>query len=236
MSEESFKKFLSDIDSNEVTGILWQNIRYRFIYTKSLLANNNNSITNSKQYSQQSVISVLFDGVKSHAFNGIIDMMTQECGGNVDKKDIVKITSSSRKRSDVDAFHAANLHDVNSYFYSLDEENSWLKYDFKDKKIMPSHYSIRSYPSSKNSEHLKSWVIEGSNTDNVDDWKILDSRHNSSCLNDRSASHTFEIQKLKPAEYYRYIRLRQIDYNASNTFHLSLSALEFYGKVIYEQN
>lgn len=56
-------------------------------------------------------------------------------------------------------------------------------------------YSMRSRPDgNKGYYHLKSWVVEGSNTGNIDDWKTLDLRNNNGLLDGRSASHTFEIQ------------------------------------------
>lgn len=61
------------------------------------------------------------------------------------------------------------FNDNNKYFYSLNEYNQWICFDFKEYKIIPTNYTIKSDYSTCN---LKSWFIEGSN-DNMN-WEILD--------------------------------------------------------------
>lgn len=119
-------------------------------------------------------------------------------------------------------------------FVSGGKLNSWIKYDFIDKKIYPTHYLIRSSHNNKRgSNNMLSWVCEGSNTDEENDWKILDSRNDVSYLNDAGAFHKFEIQiSLQPNECYRYLRIRQTKPNASNGNYLVISALEYYGSII----
>ena len=41
---------------------------------------------------------------------------------------------------------------------------------------------------------MRSWVCEGSNTDEENDWKILDSRNDVSYIDDAGAFHKFKIQ------------------------------------------
>lgn len=79
---------------------------------------------------------------------------------------------------------------------------------------------------------MKNWVIEGSNT-GQNDWKILDSQNNVTCLDDKSVIHTFDIkEKLSNDEYYRFLRLRQTGPSSVNYYQLCLSALEYFGSII----
>lgn len=225
MSDEKICELIQFLRPCEVTSSLWNNFSHLFITKKSLREQNTNRY--DKPFQNQ----IEFDGNESNAFNGIVHFMSNEIRGNVSDKGIIIATSSSANRSDVSARNAVDIINSSSYFFSGDKENSWIKYDFTSRKVIPSHYSIRSYPSSSGSEHLRNWVIEGSNDDTH--WELLDSKSGVSCLNSRNAFHTFEIEdKKKAKEGFRFIRLRQIGKNASGTFNLSLSALEYFGKII----
>jgi hypothetical protein len=77
-----------------------------------------------------------------------------------------------------------------SHFYSVyrkkEEEiahtrNNWLCYDFKDRRIIPSHYSIRTNYGPANWQHLQNWVVEVS--DRGEKWSEIDGRENNSELN-----------------------------------------------------
>jgi hypothetical protein len=78
----------------------------------------------------------------SSPLNGIIFDLTRRNGGNVHTRGIVSITSSSVIGPYVPQ-NAADL-ESNSPFYSENVPNSWICYDFKNMRITPSHYSIRS--------------------------------------------------------------------------------------------
>ena len=117
-----------------------------------------------------------YDGNIDHCFSGIIHHLTETCGGNVHDKGIVEVTASS----------ASELDNLENY-----QQNSWLKYDFKEKKIHPTKYSIRS----------RHWAIEGSNSGGDDDNDIT-------CLDDEYAEAVFVIQKkLSDTEFYHFFHI-----------------------------
>ena len=170
-----------------------------------------------------------YDEKSENCFSGIIHHLTEVCGGNVHQKGIVNVTSSSGD----DAFEAVNLENTESYFATSgasQKPNNWLKYDFKNIKIRPTHYSIRSRPDGdRGYYHPKSWVIEASNTGNDNDWETLDSQSGVSYLDGRSLTHTFKINRTGSKEYYRFIRFRQTDKNSGGNHDIRLSALEYFG-------
>jgi hypothetical protein len=164
----------------------------------------------------------------SSPLDGIIGYLTTRSCGNVSDRGVVSITSSSVWSSD--STHAAkNAADLsaNSLFHSLDEENPWLCYDFKDMIITPSHYSIRSrYNGVPGGNHPKYWIVEGSNDGSS--WIELDQRINNSDLNAGNVTKTFPISN---SSQIRYIRLRQLGKNHAGHLRLVISSFEIFGRL-----
>ncbi|KAK8900555.1 hypothetical protein M9Y10_002882 [Tritrichomonas musculus] len=174
-----------------------------------------------------------YDGNIKNCLNGIIQHLTNESNGNVDDMNIVKVTSSSSTGAPHLPRCVVDLNDKESYFHSCGEQNGWLKYDFLEKKIKPTHYAIRTRNSGKNCNHLNSWVIEGSNTNKDDDWIELDSQKGLSCLDYSKAKQIFDIKrKLGPDESYRYLRLRVTGETSPGRYYILISALEYFGYII----
>lgn len=160
--------------------------------------------------------------------------MTEKFGGNVDEKGVCKVTSSSYyqkwvPRNAVDFAHRRLIFTSGE----INKTNSWLKFDFLNRKVHPTYYSIKTWELAKGNFHLKTWVIEGSNTDRDSDWKILDSRKNETCLDSSFAENTFKIQtNLDDNEYFRYLRIRQNGLNSRKTDQLVVGSMEFFGTII----
>ena len=179
-------------------------------------------------------------GGENQAFYGIIRYLTVSCGGNVHENKVVIVTQSSFYiKNDKNAYigqFAVDLDNKNqlNYFVTDNLPNSWIKYDFNDKKVRPTHYSIRTRPEGTfNGCHPKSWVIEGSNNGNDDDendWKVLDERNNEEYLVGLDSRHTYDIQTLlEPNESFQYLRFRLSSVNSSGNNYIVLSALEYFG-------
>ena len=161
-------------------------------------------------------------------FEGIIHYLTEKFGGNVVDKGVCKVSSSSV----FDKYVPKNVFEFVRYAtFSSDnkEGNQWLKIDFLNRKVHPTHYTIKTVGNKRGGQHLKNWVLEGSNTDRDDDWKILDSRSNENSLNYSYAENTFKIQN--DLGFFRFIRLRQYGANTRNCHSLVLSGLEFFGSI-----
>ena len=184
--------------------------------------------TNStlKRYNQRGTL-IGYTG--SNSLDGIIRYLSNACGGNVHDKGVVEITSSPPCSSS--AGHAAkNVADVtvDSYFHSNDSANQFVCYNFKDKTIIPTHYSIRShYSSSPGNHNLKSWVVETSTDGNV--WTEVDRHENNGDLNGRNITKTYPISVQKEC---RMFRIRQIGPNWAGLNYLVFSSLEVFGTLI----
>lgn len=227
LSEDKFNEFIENFDINDITSDLWRKFKKCF-YNNKKLADANNSLHHYSHKRSE----IKFDGKSENAFNGIIQKLTVESGGNVDIKNVVKVTSSSIYDSSQTARNAVDLNDMNHYFSSDDEENSWLKYDFVNRKVKPTHYSIRTrHDYGKGRQHPKNWVIEGSNEGK--EWMVLDSHFDETCLDDKNVTHTFKIDDdLMPYNGYRYLRIRQTGKNTAGKNYLIFSALEYFGTLI----
>jgi hypothetical protein len=87
--------------------------------------------------------------------HGIIAHLTKELRGNVRDRCVIEVTSGSFEKvtqeADSVAKNAADLEAATSFasaFRSSPEDiphtrNNWICYDFKDKRIVPTYYAIR---------------------------------------------------------------------------------------------
>jgi hypothetical protein len=140
-------------------------------------------------------------------------------------RNIVSITASSiASPQSFPLRHVADFSNQ-SYFYTNDETNSWICYDFKDMQIKVTHYSIRSRRYG-NWDHLRSWTLEGSQ-DGLR-WVKIDDRTNDTSLNSEGAISSFSISEESQSEF-QMIRLRQTGKNSSGSDCLVVNAIEFFG-------
>lgn len=152
----------------------------------------------------------------------IIEYLANEFGGNAHDKGIVKVTASSIYNN---LYRAKKVVDFNNdkYFYSKNEKNSWLMYDFINRKVLPTRYLITT--ANWNCDMPRNWVIEGSN--NNEEWDVLDSRQNDVSLKEVNVTGKFIIESQEKS--YRYLRIRQTGLNSGNNAVLAFSSLEFIG-------
>jgi hypothetical protein len=159
--------------------------------------------------------------------DGIISYLTKRFGGHVIDRGIISITASSICNPQSHPLHQVADFENQCQFYTKNEANSWICYDFKDMRIKLTHYSIRSCCTS-NAWHLRFWALEGSN-DGVK-WIGIDNRKNDTSLNRAGAISTFLILEEFQQEF-RMIRLRQIGKNSHGGDNVVVTAIEFFGTV-----
>lgn len=116
-----------------------------------------------------------------------------------------------------------------NYFNTRSEANSWICFDFKSRRVIPSAYSIKTIKGNPNHFYPKSWVIEGSNNNSI--WQTIDSHNNCSFLKGNNITHVFRIAG-KKTKAFRYIRMRLTGPNWNDTFHLGMESFEIFGTLI----
>jgi hypothetical protein len=182
--------------------------------------------------------------------DGIIAHLTRECGGNVhDHHHVVEITSGSFEKEtqganphsgafdndpDNAAKNAADL-ETDSCFYSAfhnpredipHTRNNWICYDFKERRIMPTHYTIRTWHGDPDASHLKSWLVETSM--DGENWQEV-AREENNKLNGKWFTATFAVAG---GGECRFIRLVNIGRNHAGYDQLWISAWEIFGGLV----
>lgn len=163
-------------------------------------------------------------------FNGIIQYLTQKVGGNIYDKGVIHITSNLMYNEDYKPKYLLDF-DNSYYFCSKDKPGGRVNFDFKEKKIQLTSYSIRScatrdmmiYP------YLKSWIIEGTN--DKTNWFVIHAVKDSELLYGRSKKANFKVEC---KFYYSVIRIRSTGeswYNRGNKQMFGISMMEFFGNV-----
>jgi hypothetical protein len=182
--------------------------------------------------------------------DGIIAHLTRECGGNVHDCHVVDVTSGSFEREtvganphsgafddrdDCAAKNTANLEDHSRFESAYREKkedrprtrNNWVCYDFKEKRFVPRHYTIRTNQGGPGGAHLKSWLVETS-TDGRR-WQELDRQEDNEQLNGTWFTGTFAVAG---GGECRFIRLVNIGRNHFGNDCLRISAWEIFGSLI----
>ena len=112
-----------------------------------------------------------------------------------------------------------------SYYWANQDNDVWVCFDFKTKKIKLTHYSIKSNSDPPNNRHLRSWKVEISN--DGESWRAIDEQKDCPTLNGSNFSGTFSVA---PNDFSRYVRLYQTNYTwKTQGYHVRISSIEFYG-------
>jgi hypothetical protein len=157
-------------------------------------------------------------------FNGLIHHLTKVCGGNVCERGVVDITCSSTEYNK--CLQVAD-HDWNDYWYTNSVANSWIQFDFKNRRVSLTHYTLKS--DGCNGHHLLEWTVAGSR-DGVS-WDPIDCRKTQE-LNGNYITKTFALStSLSGTPFYRYIRLTQTGKSSNNNDYLMLAVVEFFGRM-----
>jgi serine/threonine protein kinase len=165
---------------------------------------------------------------------GIIAYLTERCGGNVHEKGAVRVTCSVP--ADHPDFGVKNIVDLNAetvfgtdYRFADEdiahEPNNWVCYDFGERRVIPTHYTLRS-PDSEilRDAAIRSWLVATS-LDGTQ-WTEIDRRENTRDLIARGAIKTYLVPG---TEKVRFIRLMNIGRNQLETDAVFLSAFEIFG-------
>jgi hypothetical protein len=153
--------------------------------------------------------------------DGIISFLTRKYGGNAHDKGIVTITSKS-SAYDRRELAVNNLADLNSgtYFFSQNEPNQWVCWDFHDMRLIPTRYSIRR-PSE---QYMRSWVVETSL--DGEKWVGIDRRI------EKTPVIGWSKFPVSTSAKSRFIRLTQTQENLWKFDILLLTAFEVIGTVL----
>jgi hypothetical protein len=216
LSVSGINLFLNSISLDDVTSDIWISLCHRL--------RSSNSIS---PYPTSRFAGRRFSLDSSAPLNGIISHFTAESGGNVHTTGIIAITASSTIRNQ--CYQVAD-HNWNNYWYSNNLAHSMIQFDFKTRRVALTNYTIKSAGHSNN--HLLHWSIDGSN--DLTSWVTLDQRDTND-LNGNYIVKSYSCssgESSSPPSFFRYLRLIQTGKNSSNTDHVMIGNLEFFGSVL----
>jgi hypothetical protein len=181
--------------------------------------------------------------------DGIIAHLTRECGGNVHDRHVVEVTSGSfeneteganpcsgayNNRNDCAANKVADLETglcfCSAYRKRREDiphtRNNWVCYDFRERRIVPTHYAVRTHRHHSGWKHLKSWLVETSA--DGESWREVAREENNNQLNGSRFTGTFSVAD---GGECRFIRLVNIGRNHFGDDQLRISAWEIFGSL-----
>jgi hypothetical protein len=141
LSDIGMERLLESISPAEIEDDLWQSLCRRLL-----------SFVPSRPRSETRFEDLVFPFDRWQRFNGIIDYLTAECGGNVHTEGNVAITASSTMHN---ACHQVADYYRTDYWFSQNQPNSWIQFDFKSRRVSPTHYTIKSDRDVRG--HLVNW-------------------------------------------------------------------------------
>jgi uncharacterized coiled-coil protein SlyX len=156
---------------------------------------------------------------EAKSLGGIISYLTQTHGGNVHDKGIVTIPCKSV--GDSSRYAARNVADLTSgsALMSKNERGQWIRWDFHEMRIRPTHYTING--------GVKSWLVEGS-LDLVN-WTEIDRKTNITDLKELPCTASFAVSNSAEC---RFIRLTQTGENLYGRDDLQIRAFEVFWTLI----
>jgi hypothetical protein len=186
--------------------------------------------------------------------NGIVAHLTRKYGGNVHDCHVVEVTSGSFEKEthganphsgaydNCPSFVAKNAADLETdlRFFSAyrpkkedipHTRNNWICYDFKKRRIVPTHYTIRTNSDGPGYSHLKSWLVETS----VDgeNWREVAREEDNEQLNGEWFTATFAVAGGVECHFIRLVNIgRNHGRFEGGDDCLLLSAWEIFGSLI----
>jgi hypothetical protein len=177
----------------------------------------------------------VYQGTEFHFFpprcspspDGILSFLGKAAKGNPHDKGVV-IAFAADAYDSQGANQPKNAADVttDTYFFSKDELNQHMGYDFKNMRVIPTHYALRSHSDSVGGRHPQTWVIESS--EDGADWVQIDARTNETELDRPLHIGMFQMASIRET---RFVRIRQVGVNRKDNNHLLFRVFELFGSL-----
>ena len=223
VSEKCLESFIALFDIDDLTSDIWRQICDRLFESKC------DSKSDSQRYNKHEIVKE-FNNSQGKEFQGIMRHLTDETGGNIHDNGTIEITSNPVYSSSFAPRNCVDYEKTNYYMTKEEGNDAFICFDFKEKSVQLTDYSIKTCDNEPGTYHLKNWVIEVS--DDGIKWDEVDNHKNDSTMNKRYITCTFNIQT--KTGFHRFVRLRQTGeswYNSGNHTCFLFHQIEFYGKI-----
>ncbi|KAK8867140.1 hypothetical protein M9Y10_010114 [Tritrichomonas musculus] len=218
VSKEVFKKFIEQFNIEYLNSKIWESICQCHPAQKK-------TATTSKRYKLRDLFEIIeINHSKENELNGIMHFLTEKTKGNIHDNQTIEITSNSVHGIHFQPRNLVDYANKNNFYASKDELLVSVCFDFKDKEIQLSSYSIKGL---NENNCLNNWVLEVSNDKKK--WIEIDRRENDTTLNGRNIVANFVNKQKK--KFYKYVQIRQIGTNSTMNYSTNIMAIEFFGKL-----
>ena len=208
LSKQGISRYIENIHLEEINRGMWSSICKRLRHS---------SKAQDSKRAIKSLQKFIFD--KNKPFDGIVKFVHDTLG----ESDISVTTSSPSWSKPKRLLNES----TETFVDTLDEPNSWISLDFKDRTVSVTDYAIMSNTSYGARSVLREWALEGSN-DNTHRVQIDSQKTHRLLL--PSSFAAYHVQRR--AESFRYIRIRQTGHASDNTHILLLTRFELFGYII----
>ena len=162
-------------------------------------------------------------GMKVAGGEGIIAMMTRKFRGNLHDRGQVIVTSRDLYSDQYLQKYVLDLGDRKSCYESRNLSGAWFCLDFRDRRVLVSHYWVRTYGNGPG--HLRTWVLEGSLRG--ENWEQIDTVKDADSMNDKYAALRRKVTGAQGP--FRYVRFRMTGTNHNGEWWLNCSGIELFG-------
>jgi hypothetical protein len=104
--------------------------------------------------------------------------------------------------------------------------NNWVCYDLKERRIVPTHYAIRTNGYGTGHWHLKSWLVETSADGRS--WREVAREEDNEQLNGCRFASTFAVARCGECRFIRLVNVGRSHYGNDC---LEISAWEIFGSL-----
>ena len=222
VGQERIGEFIEQFDIESITQETWRSISRRLKH--DVLLGKDELQETKERYKKPKVQTFSYES--DQKFEGILNYLRQISNGKIYNE--VGITASTYQNTR-EPQNVIIFEDQNKEFYTENSTNSWICFDFKERRVIPTHYTLKGHSYGENGDHPKTWVIEGSKDNSK--WEVIDEQKNCNFLNGSFYVHTFAISQQNSDEFH-YIRMRLTGLNCGNDNKLKLNAFEIYGQLI----
>ena len=178
--------------------------------------------------------------IHNKLFNGLFASLTTECHSNPVDKGIVSISGNSLNKIESEKlkFIIDNTWNDSWFSSTSSSDDSSITFIFNRKSVNTIAYAIRTSSAPEGGQHLKSWVLEGSNSNSTENgsniitkWIEVDSQIDCAALNGPSKAMLFQC-KNNNAGFFKFFRLRQTgpSHKGKGTG-FSINNIEFFGQL-----
>ncbi|OHT05987.1 hypothetical protein TRFO_26050 [Tritrichomonas foetus] len=244
LSKDSLTKFFNRISLDEVNYPIWNSIIKLCLDNKKSNTETTKVSEKSKRYyvdpkvkvaaekeaeearkKQQNLRILNIDFNNRNPWSGVFFYLTQVKNSqrNIAETGMIEITASSQN-NEASLFHLVD--EAQSVFVSDNMPNQWIKFDFKERRIVPRCYTLMTHHRPAHMDHLRSWVIEVSE-DNIHFEEVMREINNVTLDNPGNVV----VYRIDRHIKGRYVRIRMIGPNWCNSNVFAISRVEFFGSL-----